>query len=80
MTLVKLILGALKMNPADLKKNAKANDDALVAFVASKAEIDAIVTRIQTFSDKHFEVAPDEVTWGDVGAVGHRCRAGQADH
>ena len=53
------------------KKIAKSNNDALAAFVANKAEIDAMLTRIQALSDDHFGVAPDEVTWGDVGNLGH---------
>jgi hypothetical protein len=36
-----------------------------------KAEIDAMLARLQALSDDHFGVAPDEVTWGDVGFLGH---------
>jgi hypothetical protein len=46
------------------------NDDALAAFVARKAEIDAMLSRIQSLSNDHFGVAPDEVTWGDAGNLG----------
>jgi len=53
------------------KTITKANDDALAAFVARKAEIDAMLTRILALSNDHFGVAPDEVTWGDVGSLGH---------
>jgi hypothetical protein len=53
------------------KKTSKSNDDALVAFVTRKAEIDAMLTRLQSLSDDHFGVAPDEVTWGHVGSLGH---------
>ena len=59
------------MIPRTPKKTSKSNDDALAAFVARKAEIDAMLTRIQALSDDHFGVAPDEVTWGDVGNLGH---------
>ena len=59
------------MNPMAPKKIAKSNDDALAAFVARKAEIDAMLSRIQSLSNDHFGVAPDEVTWGDVGTLGH---------
>jgi hypothetical protein len=52
-------------------KTSKSNDDALATFVARKAEIDAMLTRLQKLSDDHFGVAPDEVTWGDVGNLGH---------
>ena len=59
------------MNPMAPKKIAKSNDDALAAFVARKAEIDAMLSRIQSLSNDHFGVAPDEVTWGDVGTLEH---------
>jgi hypothetical protein len=53
------------------KQIAKSKEEALAAFVSKKAEIDAMLTRIQTLSDDHFGVLPDEVTWGDVGSLGH---------
>ena len=53
------------------KTKARTNDDALAAFVQRKAEIDAMLTRLQALSDEHFGVAPDEVTWGHVGSLGH---------
>jgi hypothetical protein len=59
------------MSPKTQKTITKSNDDALAAFVARKAEIDAMLTRLQALSDDHFGVAPDEVTWGDVGSLGH---------
>ena len=59
------------MTPEPLQKIAKSNDDALAAFVARKAEIDAMLSRIQSLSNDHFGVAPDEVAWGDVGTLGH---------
>ena len=59
------------MIPRTQKKTTKSNDDALAAFVAKKAEIDAMLTRLQALSDDHFGVAPDEVTWGDVGTLEH---------
>jgi hypothetical protein len=68
---VKLIDGVPKMSSRTQPKTRKSNDDALAAFVARKAEIDAMLTRIQSFSDDHFGVGPDEVTWGDVGNLGH---------
>ena len=52
-----------------LKKTARSNDDALAAFVQKKAEIDAMLTRLQTLSDDHFGPGPDEVTWGDVTSL-----------
>lgn len=59
------------MSPRTLKKTSKSNDDVLAAFVARKAEIDAMLTRLQALSDDHFGVGPDEVTWGHVGNLGH---------
>ena len=53
------------------KKTAKSNEDALAAFVQRKTEIDAMLSRLQSHSDDHFGVAPDEVSWGDVGSLGH---------
>jgi hypothetical protein len=53
------------------KTKTRSNDDALAAFVQRKAEIDAMLTRLQALSDEHFGVAPDEVTWGHVGSLGH---------
>jgi hypothetical protein len=50
---------------------AWSNEDALAAFVSKKAEIDAMLVRLQALSDDHFGVAPDEVTWGDVGSLEH---------
>jgi hypothetical protein len=46
-------------------------EKALAAFVAKKAEIDAMLARLQALSDDHFGVDPDTITWGDVGALGH---------
>jgi hypothetical protein len=53
------------------KTKTRSNEDALAAFVQKKAEIDAMLSRLQTLSDDHFGVAPDEVNWGDVGSLGH---------
>jgi hypothetical protein len=59
------------MSTRTRKEITRSNDDALAAFVAKKAEIDAMLTRLQALSDDHFGVMPDEVTWGDVGSLGH---------
>jgi hypothetical protein len=53
------------------KTNTRSNQDALATFVQKKAEIDAMLARLQALSDEHFGVAPDEVTWSDVGSLGH---------
>jgi hypothetical protein len=66
-----LIDGVPKMSPRTLKKASKSNDDALAAFVAGKAEIDAMLTRLQALSDDHFNYSPDEITWDHVGTLGY---------
>ena len=47
------------------------NQKALEAFVARKADIDGMLARIAALSEDHFNVAPDQVTWGDVGSLVH---------
>lgn len=42
---------------------------AIEAFVAKKAQIDEMLARLQEFSDEHFNVSPDEVTWTDVSTL-----------
>ena len=59
------------MSPRIQKEASKSSDDALAAFVARKAEIDTMLSRIESLSDDHFGVAPDEVSWGHVGSLGH---------
>jgi len=44
---------------------------ALDAYIAKKTEIDAMLARLTALSDDHFNVAPDEVTWADVGTLDH---------
>ncbi|MFN3727512.1 MAG: hypothetical protein ACK4SZ_14550 [Allosphingosinicella sp.] len=44
---------------------------ALDAFVAKKAEIDAMLERIKALSDDHFDTSPDEINWGHVGTISH---------
>jgi hypothetical protein len=53
------------------RRNSTANDAALAAFVARKAEIDAMLERLAAFSDDHFGVAPEDVNWGDVANLSH---------
>ena len=50
---------------------AKSREQALVAFVSKKAEIDAMITRLQALSDDHFGYAPEDVTWSHVGTLEH---------
>ncbi|TGY90666.1 hypothetical protein E5163_06010 [Marinicauda algicola] len=44
---------------------------ALDAFIAKKAEIDAMLERIKVLSDDHFDTNPDEINWGHVGTLAH---------
>lgn len=44
---------------------------ALDAFVARKAEIDAMLDRLKALSDEHFGYSPDDIHWGHVGTLGH---------
>jgi hypothetical protein len=53
------------------RTKTSSSQDALAAFVQKKTEIDRMLSRLQNLSDDHFGVAPDEVTWGDVGSLGH---------
>jgi hypothetical protein len=39
--------------------------------VQKKAEIDAMLARLQALSEDHFGYAPDEVTWAHVGCLEH---------
>jgi hypothetical protein len=68
---VKLIDGVPKMSSRMQKQIAKSREQALAAFVSKKAEIDEMLTRLQTLSDDHFNYSPDEVTWAHVGTLGY---------
>ena len=46
-------------------------EKALAAFLAKKAEIDAMLARLQALSDDHFELHPDDVNWSLVDHVAH---------
>ena len=59
------------MSTRPRKQIIGSNEDALAAFVSKKAEIDAMITRLQALSDDHFGYAPDEVTWAHVGNLEH---------
>ena len=64
------------MRSPEMKRNTrkttlKSNDDALAAFVSKKTEIDTMLARLQSLSDDHFGRSPDQITWGDVGTLGH---------
>ena len=44
---------------------------AIDAFIARKAEIDAMLDRLKSLSDDHFGYAPDDINWGHVGTLAH---------
>jgi hypothetical protein len=69
--LVKLIDGVPKMSSSTRMKTSKSKEDALAAFVARRAEIDAMLTRLQALSDDHFGYSPDEISWDHVGTLGY---------
>jgi hypothetical protein len=67
--LVKLIDGVPKMSPRMKNQIAKSREEALAAFISRKAEIDAMLTRLQALSDDHFNYSPDEIRWDHVGTL-----------
>jgi hypothetical protein len=53
------------------EKVARNRKEALSAFIAKKAEIDAMLARLAHLSDDHFNASADDVTWGHVGNLEH---------
>ena len=58
----------------EMKSERSALDDgdaptALESFVSNKNDIDAMLARLAARSAEHFNVNPDDVTWGDVGSI-----------
>jgi len=53
------------------KTKTSSSQDALAAFVQKKAEIDAMLSRLQNLSDDHFHYGPDEIRWDHVGTLGY---------
>ncbi|NDR56686.1 hypothetical protein FPS10_09645 [Pseudoruegeria sp. M32A2M] len=45
--------------------------EALSAFIATKAEIDTMLHRLQALSGAQFNTKPDEIGWGEVSALLH---------
>ena len=48
--------------------NAPTNTE---AFIAAKADIDAMLNALKALSDDHFGVGPDDVLWTHVGSLNH---------
>ena len=59
------------MSPRTRNQIAKSKEQALAAFVSRKAEIDAMLTRLQALSDNHFGYSPDEITWSHAEGLAH---------
>ena len=52
-----------------MRKPTRDTLKAIDAFIAKKAEIDAMLARISKLSEEHFGTDPDKVNWGDVGTL-----------
>ncbi len=45
------------------------NADVMSSFIATRAEIDEMLRRLQALSDQHFNTHREKVSWGDVGTL-----------
>jgi hypothetical protein len=65
----------MQLTPGDhamtTRRANASNDKALDAFMTTKLQIDAMLERLKALSDDHFNTHPDEINWGDVGALNH---------
>ena len=52
-----------------MRKPARDTRKAIDAFIARKAEIDAMLERIAKLSEDHFGADPGKVNWGDLGTL-----------
>jgi hypothetical protein len=59
------------MSPRMQNQIVKSKEEALAAFVSRKAEIDAMLARLQALSDDHFGYSPDQISWCHVGTLGY---------
>jgi len=50
---------------------ARNQERSLAAFIARKAEFDALLADLQQMSADHFGADPDGVLWGNVGDLEH---------
>lgn len=53
------------------RKTAPTNEQALDAFLSSKAEIDLLLAKLATHSAEHFHADPEGINWGHVGTANH---------
>jgi hypothetical protein len=59
------------MIASNRKTKTRSKEDAQAAFVQKKAEIDAMLARLQSLSADHFGYSPDEIRWDHVGTLGY---------
>jgi hypothetical protein len=59
------------MSPRLQNRIARSKEQAIAAFVSKKAEIDAMLVRLQQLSDDHFGYSPDEITWSHAEGLAH---------
>jgi hypothetical protein len=52
-------------------RTARNQEQSLEAFLAKKAEFDALLADLQRMSDDHFSADPETVLWGHVGTLEH---------
>jgi hypothetical protein len=50
---------------------ARNQQKSLEAFIAKKAEFDALLANLQQMSADHFGADPEAVLWGHVGSLEH---------
>ena len=56
-----------QVDPIKMMRKPQDNSQAVAAFMAKKAEIDAMLIRLSDLSADHFDVSPDTLHWGHVG-------------
>ena len=52
-----------------MRRSERYTRKAIDAFIARKAEIDAMLERIAKLSEDHFGADPGKVNWGDLGTL-----------
>jgi hypothetical protein len=54
-----------------MMRKPRDNSKAVAAFMAKRAEIDAMLVRLMDLSADHFDVSPDTLQWGHVDSLEH---------